>query len=301
MKKFFLLVVFIPLFCNSQEYVDLFRIGYGQTFNNEFNGVDGNTTIKSFEVGFTLPLPLSKTQAFITGVDLSYNNLQLFPEAEFTNLYSTTLKLGMASKWTEKWSTTLVLLPKMASDYKNISTTDLYFGGIALLKLKKRENFIYRFGLYASEEAFGIFTTPIIGWYYLSPNKKFEMDMSLPITADMSYKLGTTSVGLDYFGIGRSFNVHSKNMPPMYADLSSLEFATYLQFNLLKESVLVRTKLGYSTNDYEVYSEGDKIDLGISAFSIGDDRNQLNPSINGGIFLRLEMIYRFHIIKLASE
>ncbi len=100
---------------------------------------------------------------------------------------------------------------------------------------------------------------------------------------------------LDYFGIGRSYNVHYKNSPTLYADLSSLEFAGYLQFNAFEESVLLRAKLGYSSNNYEMYAEGDKMDLGVSAFSFGDDRTQLNPSLNGGVFLKFEAIYRFHI------
>ncbi|MEH6763494.1 MAG: DUF6268 family outer membrane beta-barrel protein [Aequorivita antarctica] len=295
MKRLLLLTFLFPFFSSAQEYVDLFRIGYGQTFENSFEGVDSNTSVKSFEAGFTFPVVLNENHALITGADFSSNNLQLFPEAEYTSLYSTNIKLGLASTWSEKWSTTIVLLPKIASDYKNISSNDFYMGGFALLKLKKNENLKYRFGVYASQEAFGLFTTPILGWYYLSPNKRFEMDMSLPISADVSYKLGITTIGVDYFGIGRSYNVHYENLPTLYADLSSLEFASYLQFNALEESVLLRAKLGYSSNNYEMYAKGDKIDLGISAFSFGDERTQLNPSLNGGIFFKFEAIYRFHI------
>ncbi|MCZ4317683.1 DUF6268 family outer membrane beta-barrel protein [Aequorivita viscosa] len=295
MKKLLFLTFLLPLFVSSQEYVDLFRIGYGQTFNNNFEGTNSSTFVKSFEVGLTFPVVLNENHALITGADFSRNNLQLFPEAEFTSLYSTNLKLGMASNWSEKWSSTIVLLPKIASDYKNISSDEFYLGGFAVLKFKKNENLKYRLGIYASQEAFGLFTTPIIGWYYLSPNKRFEMDMSLPISADVSYKLGTTTIGVDYFGIGRSYNVHYENAPSLYADLSSLEFASYLQFNVMEESVLLRAKLGYSSNNYEMYAEGEKMDLGISAFSFGDDRTQLNPSLNGGVFLKFEAIYRFHI------
>ena len=294
MKKLLLLFFLLPLFSSAQEYVDIFRIGYGQTFNNNFEAVNNDTNVKSFEVGFTFPVVINKNHALITGADFSSNNLQLFPNAEYTSLYSTNLKLGLASTWYEKWSTTIVLLPKIASDYKNISDDDFYFGGFALLKLKKNENLKYRFGIYATQEAFGLFTTPILGWYYLSPNKRFEMDMSLPISADVSYKLGITTLGIDYFGIGRSYNVHYKNLPTLYADLSSLEFAGYLQFNALEESVLLRAKVGYSSNNYEMYAEGEKIDLGVSAFSFGDERTQLNPSLNGGVFLKFEAIYRFN-------
>ena len=207
----------------SQEYVDLFKIAYGQTLKNEFKEVDESTTVNSFDSGLTLPIPINGNHAFITGFDFSFSRLQLFPEAEFTNLFSTTLPIGLASKWSDKWSTTFVLLPKIASNYRSIVSDDFYLGAIALLKLKKNENLLFRFGFYGSQEAFGLFTTPIFGWYYNSPNNRFEMDISLPIAADINYKLGNTTLGMDYFGIGRSYNVHYANAPTLYADLSSLE------------------------------------------------------------------------------
>ena len=295
MKKLLIALLLFPCLAIAQDYVDLFKIGYGETFNNNFEGTTSSTNVKSFEADLTFPVVLNEKNALITGAAFSRNNLQLFPEAEFTSLYSTTLKLGLASTYNDKWSSTIVLLPKIASDYKNISGDDFYFGGFAILKLQRKENLIYRFGFYGSSEAFGIFSTPIIGWYYLSPNSKFEMDMSLPIAADINYTCGSFTYGIDYFGIGRSFNITNANA---YVDLSSLEFASYLQLNALDKSVLLRAKFGYSSDDYEVYTEGDKIDFGLTAFSFGDDRTQLNPSMNGGIFLKFEAIYRF---KIASE
>lgn len=297
MKKSALLFLLIPFLTVSQEYVDLFRIGYGQTFNNDFEGVDSSTNVKSFDVGLTFPVVLNENHALITGADFSSNTVQLYPDAAYTDLYSSNLKLGLASNWSKKWSTTVVLLPKLASNYTKISTNDFYLGGFAVMKLKKKKNLIYRFGFYASQEAFGLFSTPILGWYYLSPNNKFEMDMSLPISADVSYTFGRTAVGIDYFGIGRSYRVYSQNFPTQYVDLSSLDFAGYLQYNILKNSVLLRAKVGYSSNNFEMYADNEKIDLGISAFNFGDDRTQLNPSLKGGIFLKFEAIYRFHIKK----
>ncbi|QNJ97380.1 DUF6268 family outer membrane beta-barrel protein [Constantimarinum furrinae] len=301
MKKQLLLFILFPLFCQSQNYVDLFKLGYGQTINNEFVDAPGSTYVKSLEADLTFPVVLNERHALITGVAFSRNNLELSPAFDFTSLYSTTLKLGLASTYNNKWSSTIVLLPKIASDYKNISGDDFYIGGFALLKLKKKENLIYRFGLYGTSEAFGIFTTPIIGWYYLSDNGRFEMDMSLPIAADINYCLGITTIGLDYYGIGRSFNITEDGAAPVYVDLSSLEFASYLQFNALQKSVLLRAKFGYSSNNYEVYEQGSKIDLGLSAFSFGDDRTQLNPDISGGFFLKFEAIYRFNISKTEDK
>ena len=301
MKKLFFLYLLFPVITFAQDYVDIFKVGYGETFNNTFEGTNSDTRIKSFEAGLTFPVVLNKNNALITGADLSINTLQLFPNAEQTSLYSTNIKIGLASTFSEKWSTTIVLLPKIASDYNNITSDDFYLGGFALLKLQKKENLIYRFGAYGSQEAFGFFTTPIIGWYYISPNKKFEMDMSLPISADVNYAIGSTTIGMDYFGIGRSFSINKENQPETYVDLSSLDFAAYWQFNLLDKSVLLRTKIGYSSNDYEVYASDETIDLGLSAFSFGDDRTQLNPKVNGSFFAKVEAIYRFDISKKTNK
>lgn len=297
---FFLLV--FPLVTGAQEYVDVLKIGYGQTFNNEFVGTNDNTYVKSFEADLTYPVVIHENHALITGVNFSRNNLELFPGADFTSLYSTILKLGLASTFSEKWSSTVVLLPKIASDYMEIKGDDFYFGGIALLKYQKTDHLKYRFGLYATSEAFGLFSTPIIGWYYMSPNNRFEMDMSLPVAADINYTFGSTTLGIDYFGIGRSFRLYgSASESSAYVDVSSLEFAGYVQFNVLQKSILLRAKLGYATSDYEVYADGDTIDLGVSAFSFGDDRTQLNPDLNGGIFLKFEAVYRFHLKKEKDD
>lgn len=310
MRYLLLCVLLSPFFGIAQDYVDLLKVAYGTTFGNELDGTrPTKTNISTLELDLTVPIPLNEKNALISGVAFSKNNVQIFPDEEieifrpgfdadgFANLYSTTLKLGLATTFNDVWSTTLVLLPKVASDYNNITTDDLYFGGFALLKMKRNQNLKYRFGLYASSEAFGLFSTPIIGWYYLSPSKQFEMDMSLPISADINYTSGFFTYGVDYYGIGRSFNINADDSN-VYIDLSSLDFLAYLQYNAFDSTVLLRAKIGYSSSDYEAYEKGDKIDFGVSAFSFGDNRTQLNPNLSGGIYLKFEAIYRFN---LSSE
>ena len=301
MKKILFYLLFYPTLVLAQDYIDLFKTGYGKTFNNRFSNSSEETEVTTFDANLTYPLVLSDKNTGITGASFNSGNLQLFPNSGNTSLYSTTLKIGLATTINEKWSSTIVLLPKIASDYKNITGDDFYIGGYAVLKQKKKENLIYRFGLYASSEAFGIFSTPIIGWYYLSPNNKFEMDVSMPIAADINYTLGFARVGVDYYGIGRSYNLNQGTLPKQYVDQSSLEFLGYLQFNALKNSLLIRAKAGYATSNYEVYADGDTIDFGLSAFSFGDNRTQLNPDISGGLLLKFEAIYRFHLSKKNKQ
>ena len=277
----------------GQEYVDLINIGYANTFNASFKGTNEHTDVRSFFTNLTFPVVLNEKQTLITGGDFSTHQLQLFPNAETTHLYSLLIKLGLASTYSENWSGTFVFLPKLASDYQNLSGNDFFYGGFALLKYQKTERLIYRFGLYASTEAFGVFATPIVGVYYLSPNNRFELDLSMPISADINYTFGKTTIGFDYFGIGRSY--HLDVQPEVYVEQNPLEFSSYIQLNTFQKNILLRAKIGYTSNEHEVYATGDKIDLRISAFNFGDDRTRLNPKISGGVFLKFEAIYRFHI------
>ncbi|QAA82005.1 hypothetical protein EI546_09845 [Aequorivita sp. H23M31] len=297
MKKQLLLFLLFPLLGLGQEYVDIFKVGYGQTFKNEFKDKEASTDIKFLNMGVTVPIPLNENHAFITGAEFTYSNLQLFPEAEYSSLYSTFLTLGLASNWNKKWSSTLVLLPKLASDFDPVSSKDFFMGGLGVIKFRKNENLLYRFGAYASQEAFGVFATPILGLNYLSENNKFEIDLNLPIKGDINYKFEFATVGIDYLGISRSFNLHYEDMPSMYVDLGSTQVASYLQFKVFKEEILLRTKFGYSSDNYEVYAQDDKVDLALSAFNFGDNRTQLNPSLSGSLFVKLELVYRYNFHK----
>ena len=298
MKQFIFYLLFFPLPLLAQEYVDILKIGYGNTSEAKFKDTNENTPINAFNAAVTLPIELSSKHIFLTGIDFSSQNLWLSPEySQSTTLYNTLLKVGLATTFSEKWSTTLVLLPKIASDYKTISRDDFNFGIYALAKLKKSEYFKFRFGLYASTELFGVFATPIFGAYYLSPNKRFEIDASLPITAAINYHFESVTVGFDYFAIGRSYNISQETPTLVYVDQRPIEASTYIQFGLAENSILLRAKLGYSSNTNEVYAQGDRLNYRISAFSFGDNREQLNPDILSSVFFKFEAIYRIHLKK----
>ncbi len=301
MKKILLFLLLIPLFSEAQEYVDVLKISYYNTFDANFEGTSESTDVKGFQAGITFPIKLNEKYALITGADFSTHRLQLDPDFNHTTLNSTMLKIGLVTTHSEKWSSIIVFLPKMASDYKNISSDDFYFGGYAVAKLKKRENLLYRFGVYGSTEAFGLFATPMIGVYYKSPNKRFEIDASLPIVADVNYSFGKATVGFDYFGIGRSYNISQDEFSQFYVDQNPLEFASYLQYGILDNSILLRAKVGYTSNTHEVYEQGDKLDFRLSAFNFGDNRTQLNPDIDGSVFIKFEAIYRIHFKKTEKN
>lgn len=294
-KIWLISALLFTLLSPAQNYVDVFRFGYGESFSNDFEGTDAETSVSNFDMNLTYPIQFNDRTAMITGIDFVSSRLRLIPNGPKTSLYSTTLQLGVNHSFNDKWSAALIFLPKLASDYHRIQWDDLLFGGYAVARLKKTENLSYRFGWYLSDEQFGIFTSPIIGWYYLSPNSRFEMDVSLPVAVDVNYGLGDFAIGVDYFGIGRSFNINEVNRGDIYVQQVALDFAAYLQWNGFDRSVLIRGKIGYTSNDFELYADGDNYDIGITALRVGDDRVRLNPEIRGGVFAKIEAIYRFNL------
>jgi len=295
-KLIFILFFLLSHLCISQQYLDLFSVNYGKSGATNYENGSQTTTISNFDTNLTLPIELNEKFAIITGIDFSNNNLQLFSDSNYNNLYLTRLKAGINRNHSEHWSGTYILLPKMSSDYVNLSMEDFYMGGVAVLKYKKRNNLTYKFGLYASGEAFGLFISPLIGLYYLSPNSRFETNLYLPNDADFNYRLSNRNkVGIDFVARGKSFKLTTDGVRSSYAENNSMEFSSYLQNNSIHKNILIRLKLGFSTNSFEVYPIDQKIDFATTLFKFGDNRTQLNSNLSSSPFLKIEAIYRFDI------
>ncbi|WP_016990500.1 DUF6268 family outer membrane beta-barrel protein [Flavobacterium sp. ACAM 123] len=296
-NKLLLLLFFIsPLISHSQEYADLINISYSKTGDTSFQNSKESTSISIFDTRVLLPIVLNEKTALITGFDFNTKKLQLFPDANFSKLYYTRLKLGFTTEHSKYWTGIYVLLPILSSDYKNLSSNDIYMGGIAVWTYKKRKNFNYKFGVYTGNEAFGFYITPLLGIYYISPDSRFEISALLPGLFDINFAASNkTKLGIDYKGNSETFKIHNENSLKTYSENNSLEFSSYIQNNSLEKNLLLRLKIGYSTNSYDVYAITDKIDLSITPFKFGNNRTKLNSELDYSAFLKVEAVYRFPI------
>lgn len=295
---FFLFFLLLPLICVSQEYVDLFSINYGKSRETSFENLSKSTTITMCEANITIPVVLpNKRYIVISGIDYSYNSLQLFPDLGYNYLYSTRIKAGTKINHSEHWSGTYILLPKISSDFINISGKDFYIGGAIVLKYAKSKNANYKFGIYSSNEAFGMYLTPILGYYYKSLNSRFEMNLMLPSNIDLNYGLtNQTKIGIEYVARGRSFKMTTDGSRSTYTENNSLEFSSYIQNNSINKNVLLRLKMGLSTNRFEVYPIDQKVVLEMPGLKFGDKRTQLNTNLSKSYLFSIEGIYRFDIV-----
>ena len=279
----------------AQDYIDLARFHYSNTPQNNFDSIEGNTNIEDFGLDVTLPIQLNENNAFLTGFNIDQTTTKLSPLDNYTTFSTLNLKIGFNKKYASKWSGTYMFLPKISSDFKNLGSKDFQFGGLVLMKYQKKENLKYNVGLYYNGELFGPFVVPLFGLYYKSENGKFEANLTLPIWADVNYKLNKfTKVGANFAAFVRSYHL-SENAA--YVVKKSNDVFGYLQFNLTK-SMLLQTKTGYTIGrSYKVYNDNEKADFGFSAFRFGDERTVLNPTFKDGLVFKMRLIYRFHIDK----
>jgi hypothetical protein len=303
MKRKIIQVLFLilPFLCSAQEYIDLFSVNYGKSQKTTFENSSVNTSISTFQTNLTLPVVLNEKYIAVTGVNFSSYSLQLFPDSNNDHLYSTNLRAGLSVKHSEHWSGLYLFLPKVASDYINVSSEDIYLGGLALLKYKRNENFGYGLGLYGSSEAYGMSVVPIVTFYYHSPNKRFEINAFMPNDADINYSLtDKTRIGVDFLGHGNSYKLTTDNVRSNYVENNSLDFSSYVQRSILDNKILLRLKLGYSLNEFRVYPIDQKLDLQILALKFGDNRTRLFEDKSNTFLLKMEAIYRFDLSKVKK-
>lgn len=287
-------------FIFSQNYVDLLKVNFNTTNFNTFDSSSAKTQVNELMLDFTIPIKLNEKTSLISG--LIYENIQtkLFEDGNIKSFGSSSIKLGLTNKFNEKFSATLVLLPKISSDFNSISNKDFQIGTIGILKLKKHDNLIYKIGFYYNSELFGPFFVPMIGMYYLSPNKKFETNIMLPLQADVNYKLiPFINVGLNFNGQIRSYHLTdvTPSFKSTYIARSTNELYAYLKFNATK-NISITIKVGQSIGrTYKVFDEGDKVTFGLPATFIGGKRQQLNTNFSNGMIFQGTLLYRFNLEK----
>lgn len=287
------LVILSALLCDGQNYVDLARFHYATTPQNEFDSIPGNTNIEEFGADITLPIKLNDDNAILTGFFLEQTKTKLHPLSNPIAISTVNVKVGFNRNHSEKWNGTYILLPKLSSDFKKITGKDFQIGGAILMKYKKSENFKYHLGVYANSDLHGPMITPLLGFYYKSPNDKFEANFTLPIWADVNYKIANwLNAGVNFSAITRTYNLGNDNA---YVMKKSNELFGYLQFNI-KKSFIIQTKTGYSLGrGYEVYDSDDNVDFDIYGITAGDNRTLLNTLADDGLIFRIRLIYRYHL------
>jgi hypothetical protein len=285
----------------GQEYLDLLKTWYTTSPGNEYEDSDGESDIKTFGLDVTLPFPLKNGNAIITGLQYEQTELDLNPAKFNPNSFSyTILRLGMNIKHKNNWDGTYILMPRLSSDDMGFQSRDFQLGGLLLWKYTKNTNFKYKLGAYYNGEIESPFMLPLFGMYYLSENRKFEMNLTLPVTADFNYRWNDWfATGLEFYAMSNSYAIHDPifQSEDEYLNREIQNLSLYTQFTVNKSFVL-QAKVGTSIGrDFRIHKDGEDIDFRLPLVYIGDNREQLNPKYSDGLFFSVTARYRYFLDK----
>jgi hypothetical protein len=281
----------------SQNYFDVANFTYTNTPLNDFEISNAKTNVFELALELNFPVIINTKTTLLTGLFTNKTNVSLDANIPASNLNVLGLNIGINTTFNDKWSATFMVFPKIASDKIALSKENLQLAFLSLLTNKKREDLKYKYGFYANTEKYGLLIVPILGIYYVSPSKKFEANLNLPIVGDINYRLnGKFWLGMKFDGLGTTYNLNNQNYSPngAYVSKVSNEIVSYLRFKLSK-SIYVNTKVGYAiSRNYEVYDSDDKISLALGPFYFGDDRILLNERFKDGAIFKVELFYRLN-------
>jgi len=293
-----ILLHFFVLTISAQNYIDIVNFSYANTPLNNFENASEKTKVEEFGLQLTFPVVLNEKTVILTGLSVNNSRVRLdrfIPN--YTSLSKIRLQLGLNYVYSAKWTGTYVLLPALSSDFDIVSKEDFQIGFLSLFTYKKRGNLKYKIGVYANSEKFGPLISPLLGLYYISPNKKFETNILLPGQFDINYQvLEKTVFGVNFDGMTSSYNLHGSiySSEGEYVARSSSELYSYLQFQFGK-SLYLKTKVGYSiSRTYKVFKNNDKVDLSLSSLYFDDNRTSLNNNFEKGAIFKVELLYRIH-------
>ena len=282
----------------SQNYVDILKISANTTSLNKFDSSSATTRVNELVTDLTVPIKLNDSNAIVTGVIYETFQTKLFANQNEKSATMVILKAGWDTKFNSSWSGTFVVLPKVASNFVTLGNKDFQLGGIAILKYKKKQNLNYRIGLYYNGELFGPLLVPMLGLYYISPNKKIETTIMMPLQADFAYKLHShISVGFYYNAQIKTFHLTdiTPTNPSTYVTKSSDDLFGYFRFEFGKGFSLY-TRVGQSVDrHFHVYDQNDKVALGLPAVYIDNHRKPLNTNFENGLIYQVMLLYRFSL------
>jgi len=287
---------FVTTIALGQNYIDLAKFDYAISSPSSYDTSTAEVNLREMNGDLTIPLVINDKSTFLTGLSYELTQGSFNPFRAKESVTGITLKTGINIKHNDKWSGTYMLLPKISSDLKKIGKEDFQIGGVVLMKYTKSDHFNYKFGVYSNSELFGPFLVPIIGFYYLSPNDKFESKVLLPLAVDLNYSFTKQArVGLNFKGQVRTYNLNVPlfNENDRYLARSTNDIYTYVQYGL-KNGINLQLGAGRSlARSYRIYNE--TVPFAMPLVYFGNKRSQLNTDFSDSWLLKFTAFYRLKI------
>jgi hypothetical protein len=250
-KKTLIAITLIALLCNrsySQPFVDIVSLNC-QTYSSTYkDSARWKNKTDDYFFNFFLPKEFKNGNTFLLRLNTEMISSTITPDSSYSSkLYNVSLPIGFQflSK-NKKWKTLTMVMPKIASDFKDaVNSYDYQLGGVFLETFVPNEKLKIKAGLYYNREAFGDFFMPLVGIDW-----KVSDRINLYGILPSNYKVEITVVknkiytGLNFKSLTRSFRL-SKEQGNDYVRYNEMQVKLFLDCFVYKK-ILLFAEVGYS-------------------------------------------------------
>jgi hypothetical protein len=302
MKIFFLFIIsLVSWFALGQNFVDLANVYWRTSPGNKGNTAGETVNFNTYAFDARAPIKLNDKSTLIFGFDIANNSIRNTSANESWIFSSTTLQAGMEHKWTDRFKTLLLLMPKLSTNFTGgVDSRDFQFGGTILNTLKHSDHFDWRFGAYVNGELFSVMIVPLFGFNW-KINEAWRLKTVIPVNLELSRIMSKKWIaGLLFIGANASYRLRQQLNPDTtypnsyqpYLDKADNNAWLYSDIYLTKNIVL-NLKAGHSVlRKYRIYDEDDKLGLKLGPVNIGDDRADAPVLMKNGWSFETRLIFR---------
>lgn len=251
---------------SAQPFVDILSLQY-QKFQ-KVNASDTTNDMLSSDqrmINFFLPIEFDNKDVLIIGG--IYDNYAFKMESELDSvrigkITSTALFLGGVKQWNEKWSTLILAIPRLSSDFERINDQHMQMGGVVINTIKKSDDLKFKFGLFYNRDFFGNFWMPLAGIDW-NVSEHLNIFGVLPGSMNVEYKLHDRwYTGIAYKSITASFRVSDQAEKYYIREGHRFwghnQLRGFLNFYPMKNIVLFVEGGHTAWRRYEIYENGNE-------------------------------------------
>ncbi len=303
MKRILVLLLAIGSvsFITAQETLDILTIsGHFSTPQNFVteSPYTGETTETGAMVNLVVPIVLNKKQIWYNGI----NYMQWYVDntidmantiANPINVHGLILRSGLIQKLSNGNSIQAIFIPRLMSDFKNITYKHFQFGGTFLYEKVYHNRLKVGYGVLYNQEAFGANIVPLVNLDW-KISESWSVSGLLPIYSKINYQVNENlNIGIYHFGLVTSYRLGEEAYRNDYIERRSIDVGLFARYPIYGR-IHAEGRFGYSFGrSYAQYCQDDKIDLALPLTTIGDDRTQLNESsnFNNGAYVNIRLVY----------
>lgn len=278
----------------AQKYVDVLEGTYEHCFGSEYVDSAMSFDCPVAHIAVRLPHAFDNGDVILTKLSYLQGSISNFSDTYNTeSFYITYVELAYHKKLSDRAAVEFGVLAKAGSLTGQLNGKCMVMPALAAFRINRSENFSWGLGCMYSYEMFGHFVVPMVLWdWKISDKLYFKGDF--PVKGYLMYiPTDRFSTGILMTSSTSSVRLDQKYnygyMTRAYADA-----AVFADISLTKR-VVFRIKGGFSfMRSYDVFADGDKLGVTLSAFKLGDNRTQLNSDVNDVPFIQAGLFYRYH-------